>query len=107
MDLNRQAENDRILREAWVVDTPLPPRFQEQVWQRIAQQKARPKPTLATIRDLLTQVIHDVLPRPALAWSYAVVLLLLGAVGGSVAAQRQNTHLDTVLGSRYVRSLDP
>jgi hypothetical protein len=101
-----QPENDEPLRQAlrqWTVDTPLPPRFQEEVWRRIARAEAMPQTTFWTRLFGLAQMA---LPRK-LAYSYAAILLLLGVVGGAWAAQRETNRLDTVLGSRYVQSIDP
>lgn len=107
MKPNRQPENeenlDRALRQ-WTVDAPLPPRFQERVWQRIERPDARPKtalwPVLLGLADLL-------LPRPRLAFAYAAVLLAAGVGAGSWAAQVQSSRLDAALGLRYVQSVDP
>jgi hypothetical protein len=108
MKPNKQApENDEHLRallREWVVDAPLPPRFQEQVWQRIQRADARPKtalwPALLRLADVL-------LPRPKLAFAYAAVLLAVGVAAGSWTAQIQSSRLDTALGLRYVQSVDP
>ena len=107
MNLNRKSESDEPLREVlrqWTVDTPLPPRFQEQVWQRIARAEATPEKTFWA---LLTSFVEAALPRPRQAYSYAAVLLLLGVAGGAWAAQRENNRLEAALGSRYVQSVDP
>ena len=48
MKRNQDPEDDRSVDKVlgeWVVDAPLPPRFQEQVWQRIAKTEARPEPS--------------------------------------------------------------
>jgi hypothetical protein len=101
-----QPENDGPLRQAlrqWTVDTPLPPRFEEDVWRRIARAEARPKTTFWVRLVSLAQMA---LP-PKVAYSYAAIVLLLGVVGGAWAAQRETNRLDTALGSRYVQSIDP
>ena len=107
MKTNHLPEDDAPLREVlrqWTVDTPLPPRFQEQVWQRISrvEQKAR-----LSVWVQLLNLIEVALPRPKFAYSYVAILLLLGVVGGSWAAQRQTSRLDAALGSRYMQSVDP
>ncbi len=94
---------DRVLRE-WVVDAPMPPRFQEQVWQRISRTKARPEPTF---RAALAQFLEVVLPRPKFALAYLAVLLAVGMAGGSLAAQIKSNRLDAALSQRYVQSIDP
>jgi len=102
-----QSDHDlkQILRE-WVVDAPLPPRFQEQVWQRIALAEAKPGAT-TTIWALLCGLLETKLPQPKFAYSYVAVLLLLGVVSGAWAAQRESNRLNAALGSAYVQSVDP
>jgi hypothetical protein len=107
MKTNQLPEDDDPLRQVlhqWKVETPLPPRFQEEVWRRITRVEAKPERTfLAGLLSLL-----DVsLARPKVAYSYLIILLLLGVVGGSWAAQREANRLDAALGSRYVQSVDP
>ena len=107
MKANQLPENDEPLREVlrqWKVETPLPPRFQEQVWQRIGRAETRPQRTfLAALLNLL----DIALARPKVAYSYLAILLLLGMAAGSWAAQKEAGRLDAALGSRYVRSIDP
>jgi hypothetical protein len=93
----------QLLRQ-WTPDAPLAPRFQEQVWQRIARAEARPGPTL---RASLSRWLEVVLPRPRFAFAYVLILLTLGVAGGSLAAQLKTSRLETGLGLRYVQSLDP
>jgi len=98
-----EASLQKALRQ-WEVGGPLPPRFREQVWQRIAQTEARAKETVWARLSLL---IEAALPRPKVALSYLATLLLLGVVAGTWAAQVRNNRLDATLSSRYVQSLDP
>jgi ABC-type dipeptide/oligopeptide/nickel transport system permease component len=104
---NQTSENDEplrtILRE-WVVDAPLPARFQEQVWQRIERADAQPKNALWPV---LLRLADALLPRPKLAFAYAAVLLAAGIAAGSWTAQIQSSRLDAALGSRYILSVDP
>jgi hypothetical protein len=92
-----------VLRE-WVVETPLPPRFQEQVWQRIARAEAEPGGSLWVA---LARLVEVVLPRPKIAVSFVASLLLAGVAAGSVAAQFTSHHVSTTLSERYVQSVDP
>lgn len=104
---NQKPEKDaplnRVLRE-WTVETPLPPRFQEQVWQRIAHAEVEPIPS---IWGVLWRLIQTSLPRPQVAFAYLTVLLVLGVAAGAWAAQAKNSQLDADLGLRYVQSIDP
>ena len=109
MKQNYQPENDDGLNEVlgqWTVDTPLPPRFQEQVWRRIAKAETKMQPAISFWVSLLHFVEANLL-RPKIAYSYAAVLLLVGVAGGAWAAQRESGRLDSALRSRYVQSIDP
>jgi len=87
----------------WRSEAPLPPRFQEKVWQRIEQQaSARP-----TLWILAGHWLSNVLPRPALAAAYLIILVALGGTAGWAQAVQQNLRVKNELGERYVLSLDP
>jgi hypothetical protein len=107
MKPNQEFESDHSLNKAlsaWVVDAPLPPSFQEQVWQRIRRAESKSaKPFIISFARLLDAI----LPRPKLAYSYAMILLVLGIAAGAWAAQAQNTRIESSLGSRYLQSIDP
>jgi len=93
----------KVLKD-WKVTTPLPPRFQEQVWQRISRTELPAKPHLWT--ELLTWLDYC-LPRRALAASYLFVLLLAGVAGGYWRGQERAAQVRDEMGSRYVQSVDP
>ena len=94
---------NKVLRQ-WTVDAPLPPRFQEQVWQRIERTESD---VALPLRTAILGWLENLLPRPKLAYSYAAVLLALGIAAGAWAAQTQNTRTEASLGSRYLQSIDP
>jgi len=104
--MNQEPEKDErldeVLRE-WVVDAPLPPRFQEQVWSRISRAKVPP----ASLWSLLTRFMEAVLPRPKVTFAYLSMFLGLGVAAGSLTAQIKTNRVDTELSHRYVQSLDP
>jgi hypothetical protein len=104
-DPEKDRATDKVLKQ-WVVETPLPPRFPEQVWQRIARAEVSPDVTIS-FWTLLRRLIETNLPRPKFAYSYVAILLLLGVVSGAWAAQRETSRLNAALGSRYVQSVDP
>ena len=104
----RSENNDEQLRSAlreWVVDAPLPPRFQEQVWQRITRTEARSAPGFRVAGFF--RWLEGALPRPKVAFSFVAALLVLGVAAGSVAAQVKSSHLNAALSERYVQSIDP
>ena len=85
----------------WVVDAPLPPRFQEQVWHRITriESPAESSP--------VARLLEVILPRPKVAFSYLAALLAIGIATGSITAQIKANHLNADLSARYVQTLDP
>ena len=90
--------------DAWSVDAELPPRFQEQVWQRIA--RAESQPTVSGFQRWLRWV-NDRLAQPKVAFSYVAILVLLGFAAGSATAHLRSAQFNTVLSARYVQSVDP
>jgi hypothetical protein len=106
MSANQPPEDHALRRvlSQWTLETPLPPRFQEQVWQRIAKAETRPEPP---IRAALWRAIEAALPRPKFALAYLSVLLASGVLAGSWAAQAKTTRMDSALSLRYVQAIDP
>jgi hypothetical protein len=93
----------KVLKE-WRCDAPLPPRFQEQVWQRIERAQA---PATPSVWAFISHWIGTVLPRPALAASYVALLLTVGVTAGWAQARQESARVKDELGQRYVRVLDP
>ncbi len=94
---------ETLLRQ-WTVEAELPPRFHEQVWQRIARSEARrPSPFRAGLMRLLGVVS----PQPKAACACVAALLVLSIAAGSWTAQVESSHLQATLGLRYVQSIDP
>jgi hypothetical protein len=107
MKTNESGNQDETLRKLlkeWHTDAPLPLRFQEQVWRRIEQVQSPVPPSLWLV---IVHWIGAVLPRPALAMSYLVVLLAVGATFGWAHARQETARVKEQLGERYVRVLDP
>jgi len=88
----------------WRVREPLPPRFQEQVWRRIADAGAEGTTTRWTIFENWLRLAFA---RPAVALACAAVLLALGSGTGWWQAHEKSARIQSELGSRYVQSLDP
>lgn len=93
----------RTLRE-WEIHEPLPPRFQERVWQRIAREEAQ---TSVNPWTLFSNWLGQFLARPSMAVSYLVLLLFTGLLAGYWQARVEQTHTLEQLGSRYVQMMDP
>ena len=100
-------QDDERLRSALrecQVNTPLPPRFQEQVWRRIARAETEDKG--ATWSGSL-RWLDRVLARPALAGACLVMLLTVGSGAGYWQVSHEAAQLDQVLALRYVQAVDP
>lgn len=107
MKERENSNNDENLRQVlgeWKVDASLPPRFQEQVWQRISRLETSARPAFW---ERLVGLFEIALPRPKFALSYVAALLVLGVAGGAIAAQVQSNRLNAELSTRYVQSVDP
>ena len=90
--------------QAWAVKGPLPPRFQEGVWSRIARvevEEAR-LPLMVWLQRLSTAFA-----RPALATSYLAVLAASGLLLGHWQVHHQTENWDRQLQARYVQAIDP
>jgi hypothetical protein len=109
MNAEQLTDNDArlrsLLKECKVV-AALPPRFQEQVWRRIARREQQPS-VWFSLRTSLTHWINTMLPRPALAVSYLAILLVFGASAGWAQARQKNTRVSDEMGLRYVQTVDP
>ena len=109
MKAPQDPQEDRQLSQVlkqWVEDAPLPPRFQERVWQRIADAEAKPNMAIG-FWGLVRQVTETNLLRPRFAYAYVASLVLLGILSGAWAARRETHRLNADLSSRYVQSIDP
>jgi hypothetical protein len=107
MKPKRPSENPEPVRKVlqeWKVTTPLPPRFQEQVWQRIERAQTR---AILSVWTVIAHWVGTVLPRPALAACYVAVLLTIGGTVGWAQARQETARVKVELGQRYVRVLDP
>ena len=100
---NEQARLHNVL-EVWDVKEPLPPRFQERVWQRIARQEA-PEP--GRLWSGLFAWLSVSMARPSFAGAYLAVLLIAGLAAGYWQARVDNAQTAERLGERYVRMMDP
>ena len=90
--------------QSWKIKTTLPPRFQEQVWQRIAVAESKVKP--AWWQTLLVK-IERAFTRPTLAVSYVAVLLFVGLATGYEQADHKVSQAESNSRALYVKSVDP
>jgi hypothetical protein len=89
------------LLQTWPMDEPLPPRFQERVWKRIAAAESKTVPPAAV------NWLAILFARPAFATACAALLLVAGLTTGFLRANHDAAHLNTELAQRYVASIDP
>ncbi len=107
MKPNQNLENDDPLRETlrqWAVDTALPPRFQERVWQRVARAEAKAKPGFL---QAFAHWVETTFRRPALAVSYVAVLLFVAVTTGYWQAHGKSAQAASQWRALYVQSVDP
>jgi hypothetical protein len=107
MKPENSTENDGALRDVlrqWEIKDSLPPRFREQVWQRIARQEAQAPEVLWT---QFANWVGGLLTRPSLAVSYVTLLLVSGLFAGYWHARADTARTSQELGNRYVQMLDP
>ena len=83
--------------------TPLPPRFQEQVWKRIERAEAPGVSLAETLRTWLAAWFAQ----PAFAVAYVTAILAAGLALGFKQAQDKTAKWDRQLEARYVQSVDP
>ncbi len=93
----------RVLRE-WRVKASRTPRFQEEVWRRIARSEAGGERVWWKV---CWRWIESGVRRPALAVSYVAILMLVGLSAGLVQARKDAARMDEALGARYLQSVDP
>lgn len=100
-------KNDVKLKQLlgeWSLQQPVPPRFQERVWQRIEGAESGQATAAETgFAGWLTVLFA----RPAFAVICVTVLLLAGWTTGFVRANRDAARMDTQLAQRYVAMVDP
>lgn len=107
MKTNPPTSGDEPLRTTlreWKVTTPLPPRFQEQVWQRIARADT---PVSATPWEWFRQWLDNVLLKPALAAAYVAALVFAGLGAGYWQANASTARAADAARAGYVQSVDP
>jgi hypothetical protein len=109
MKTDNSNENDlplRVLLKEWKQEASPPPRFQEQVWRRIERAETAPAPAVS-LGAVFANWIATVLPRPALATAYMMVLLVIGASMGWSQARQETARVTSELSARYAQAVDP
>ena len=94
---------DKCLRE-WRVSTPLPARFQEQVWRRIENEEPG---TQASAWMILRQLFENAFAHRRMALAYLTIALVAGSTAGYWRGHGQATEQESTLGQQYIQSVDP
>jgi len=106
MNANEQDPNDlalsRVLK-SWNTDAPLPPGFQEHVWQRISLAE-RPAYSFGTDVGRWWQ---GLMRKPAFAVAYLVFFLAVGASTGYWRAEHYAQRTQQAWRAAYVQSVTP
>lgn len=85
-------------------NVPLPPRFQEHVWQRIATAE---RAVGAKSAFSLTVWLDQFFCRPAFATACIVALLGAGTATGYFAGGRESVRLESQFSQHYAASINP
>jgi hypothetical protein len=104
--IEHPGQGDPLLNKAlrqWQIRETLPPRFGEQVWQRIAREAAERPSQLWT---QLFERIGQALARPPLAAAYLALLVFGGLAAGYWHARVANQRAAQQLEIRYVQMID-
>src|SRR4051794_27645874 len=103
-DSEQNDESFRQRLQEWRIDRPVPPRFQERVWQRLEQQE---RAAAAGFRFGLQTLLARLFTRPAWVAGYVAVALFAGLSLGFWQAQEQAGTLTARLEHQYIQSVDP
>lgn len=91
---------------AWKVDLEAPPRFQAEVWARIAARESSRCPVWATL-DAWVSRLAAVLNQPQFAAATVAVGLLLGIGTAYLKAQDSNALASQQLEIQYFKKINP
>ncbi|NJM55506.1 MAG: hypothetical protein HC841_05980 [Verrucomicrobiae bacterium] len=92
---------NRLLRQ-WMPAAPLPPRFQERVWQRI-EHAGDVVPLWCFLRDWLVRQFA----RQVAVAGYLGAVVVLGAAVGWVQGRVETHRITVSLQERYAHAVDP
>jgi hypothetical protein len=103
-DSERPDDFVRQRLQEWRIESPVPPRFQEQVWRRIEQQESV---AAQGFWHGLPTMLAALFARRSWAAGYVAVALIAGTSVGYWQAQEQAGSLSAHLGHQYIQSVDP
>ena len=91
--------------KTWEVVSPLPPRFQQNVWNQIIAHE-KPK-ALPSFWHRVESWLAPAFLRPPVASAYLAALLAVGIATGYRQARDKTSQWESQLATRYVQSVDP
>jgi len=98
-------ESLRKLLGEWKIAEPLPPRFKEQVWRRVAQTAGTT--TARELWEVWQGWLESLFARKAVALAYLTILLGVGLTTGYVNGHAREQRGHAQLAARYIQSIDP
>jgi hypothetical protein len=106
MNSNEPFERDQQLSKLlskWRVNAALPPRFQEQVWERIDNADRQSSSVWMSIWNLMTIEAA----RPTFAVAYVALLISVGVIAGGNRGHSKAEHVKSDMQLRYIQMVDP
>jgi hypothetical protein len=100
MDSKRDHQFKTLL-QSWQPKADLPPRFESEVWRRIALSQEKPASWLNF--DWLFRITNQ----PRLAFAIVMTAMVIGSGSAMWQAQRNYNHQMAGSESRYIHSVDP
>lgn len=92
--------------DAWKVDLEAPPRFQAEVWARIAARESARR-SLWDVLDAFASRLNAAFLQPRFAAASVAMGLMLGIGAAWVHAQDANASASRQLESRYLQTINP
>jgi hypothetical protein len=97
---------DELLK-SWKVEASLPPRFQEQVWRRIACAEEEPAWPVSAWLLRLAALGANLLRKPVGAAAYVSVLLAIGILAGVWRSDHYANQTEAAWRTAYLQAVTP
>lgn len=95
------------LLKSWKVEASLPPRFQEQVWRRIARAEEKSAWPVSAWLLRLAALGADLLRKPIGATAYVSMLLAVGVLAGVWRSDRYADRTEAAWRTAYLQAVTP
>lgn len=97
---------DELLK-SWKVEAALPPRFQEEVWRRIARAEQRSASPISGWLSGLAGLLASHLRRPIGTAVYLSTLLIVGSLAGIWRSDRKVDQTEIAWRTAYLQAVAP